>query len=154
MQYKYKPLEVPALHVGPGVHYLLYLPCIQGVLGVQLDQAVRLHQGGQDSLCLLLHLHESTHHGIIIQIPVQLHNDSRGDPGGPRGQNPLQGAGGYVGGGGVYTTFAATRCSTQLTTVRAFSILIFILKNCLCSCAASGGLLYPDRTCHAFEVWQ
>ena len=78
-------------------------------------------------------------------MPVELLNDSPGDPGGPGGQYPLQGgvyvvAGGYVGGGGVYTTFAATRCSAQVTTVRTFSIVYCISKSCLCCCGANGGL--------------
>ena len=61
-------------------------------------------------------------------------SDAPGDPGDPGGQYPLQGdsvAGGYVGGGGVYTTLAATTHSTQAVTVNTFSIVHTVPKGWL-----------------------
>ena len=76
-----------------------------------------------------------------------------GGPGGPGGQYPVQGgtvAGGYVVGGGVYTTLAAARCSTQMAAVTVLNIIFSVSeKELLVPMCFERGVFIPD-----LRVWE
>ena len=83
------------------------------------------------SLCSCMYTYVLINGGHPHRINIA--SDAPGDPGGPGGQYPLQGGsvGGYVGGGGVYTTLAATTHSTQAVTVNTFSIVQTVFRSWL-----------------------
>ena len=54
---------------------------------------------------------------------------------------------GYVGGGGVYSTLADARCSTQMTAVAILNIIFSVSeKELLVPMCFEGGVFIPDST--------